>query len=478
MSNEEKSNGLTPTQVERLNQKAEELGYEKLAFFIDDLDMLLRPINLLKSKDMKYFELENLIALLDSKKISLGRAPRMISMVAQFSERNEKLEKENEELKQSNITIRSKYQTTLTQLEELRKQVKDLSAGPKTDAKIKEENIRLSEENKYLKLTNESLDEELAQAKEKLEEKLEEANALEIENSQMELRIRDLERELKETDLELRETQKMLEELEKEKKEGVNETIKLIEEFMDEIDALYESTEDIFKKEFLAFFGLELSEILDGRSTSKQKLLNQLSIHAREIEKVFETQIAAIQQVPSHKQPTTPEPQRETVPMKKPPEELIPEPVKRKPVKTEEEEEDEDKEEEEEEEKEDSYVKPSEFLKKKGVEVETAPKEEPEEEKKEPKKKVTRAKKKKAPASDRKPSKELVEVFDIFIKYLDAEIDRKTFESICDKIIEDLYEHIGSAGMTKVYKIKSGGLKRKKMLIDLLKKWKVQLPEF
>ena len=34
-----------------------------------------------------------------------------------------------------------------------------------------------------------------------------------------------------------------------------------------------------------------------------------------------------------------------------------------------------------------------------------------------------------------------------------------------------------SPGMTQVYKIKSGGLKRKQMLIDTLKKWKVKLPD-
>ena len=83
----------------------------------------------------------------------------------------------------------------------------------------------------------------------------------------------------------------------------------------------------------------------------------------------------------------------------------------------------------------------------------------------------------KAEPVDRTPSSDLVKVFDVFIKYLEAITDNSSFNDLCDKLIEELYEHVGSPGMTKVYKIKSGGVKRKQMLIDLIKKWQVQLPE-
>ncbi|MCK5158762.1 MAG: hypothetical protein KAR08_06375, partial [Candidatus Heimdallarchaeota archaeon] len=98
----EDASNLSQKQLEKLFSKAKEMGYSNLAFFIDDLDMLLRSANLLKQKDMKYFELENLITLLINKDISLGMAPRMLSMVSKYSERNEELETENASMKQSN----------------------------------------------------------------------------------------------------------------------------------------------------------------------------------------------------------------------------------------------------------------------------------------------------------------------------------------------------------------------------------------
>ncbi|MCK5183007.1 MAG: hypothetical protein KAQ95_01790, partial [Candidatus Heimdallarchaeota archaeon] len=150
----------------------------------------------------------------------------------------------------------------------------------------------------------------------------------------------------------------------------------------------------------------------------------------------------------------------------------------------------------------DKYVKPSEFLKGKSIHSGEVKEETPKVEEKEevvaatalvekaeeeeeisiPKPKpVTISKKKKkrgkAEPRDRTPSSDLVKVFDVFIKYLEAITDNSSFNDLCDKLIEELYEHVGSPGMTKVYKIKSGGVKRKQMLIDLIKKWQVQLPE-
>ncbi|RLI68891.1 hypothetical protein DRO91_08400, partial [Candidatus Heimdallarchaeota archaeon] len=245
------TSNLNPKQLEKLAEKAKELGYDNLRFFVDDIDMLLRPAVLLKQKDMKYFELENLISLLTSKNISLGMAPRMLSMVSKYAERNEELEAENAELKQSNITMRSKYQTAEAQVKEYQKQLKELSVGVQADAKIREENIKLSEENKYLKITNESLTGELKKTKEKLDEKIEEANDLEVENSQLELKIKDLQRELKELELEYEEL----------KREGIgtDKTKRLVEDLIDEVDEAYSTVDDPFKKEFLAFMGVELS---------------------------------------------------------------------------------------------------------------------------------------------------------------------------------------------------------------------------
>jgi myosin heavy subunit len=456
---EEGANAATinESHIKKLQEKAEKMGYKNLLFFIDDLDMLLRPSGLLKSKNMKYFELENLITLLTNKEISLGQAPRMISMVSKYAERNEKLEKENSDLKQTNITIRSKYQTSLAQIKELKKQLENASTGVEMDSKIREENIRLSEENKYLKMTNESLEEELETSKKKLSEKTEKANVLEVENSQLELRIRDLQRELKELELELEE--------EKRREKGEDATISTIEEVIEELDELYDSVDDPFKKEFLAFIGLELNEILDKRKITKQKILNQLAIHAREIEKTFEPQIASLQQQVSAVPQTPPTPTKtETVEKKK-------EPPKEKEKKETKEKED------EEEEKEDRYVRPSEVLKEKGVKILKPSKTKEGEEKEEEEEAKPKWKKKKEAKKDRKPSPELVEVFDIFIKYLGAIKDTKSFNELCDRIIDELYEHIGSIGMTKVYKIKSGGVKRKKMLVDLLEKWKERLPD-
>jgi len=493
----EGASNISQKQLEKLFSKAKEMGYSNLAFFIDDLDMLLRSAALLKQKDMKYFELENLITLLINKEISLGMAPRMISMVSKYSERNEELETENTSLKQSNITMQSKYQTAETQVKELQKQVKELSAGARSDAKIKEESIKLSEENKYLKMTNKSTTEDLKKTKDKLDKKLEEANDLEVENSQLELKMKDLQRELKEVELELDE--------EKKKIKGRDETRKKIEDLIEELDELYPITTDPFKREFIAFMGVELSEIADNRNITKQKILNQIAIHAREIEKIFEPRMAAIQPTPvaTVRQPTRVETPVETapdkiMPIKEEEKEIIPEPVKRQPIK-------------EESVVElvddidalndmgDRYVKPSEFLKgksihsgevkeeapvvkEKEVEVEAATPVEKEEEISIPKPKpvsIPKKKKKgrKAEPRDRTPSSDLVKVFDVFIKYLEAITDNKSFNDLCDKLIEELYEHVGSPGMTKVYKIKSGGVKRKQMLIDLIKKWQVQLPE-
>ncbi|NPE08409.1 MAG: hypothetical protein GNW80_09035 [Asgard group archaeon] len=495
----EEASNLSQKQLEKLISKAKEMGYSNLAFFIDDLDMLLRSANLLKQKDMKYFELENLITLLINKDISLGMAPRMISMVSKYSERNEELETENASMKQSNITMQSKYQTAETQVKELQKQIKELSAGARSDAKIKEESIKLSEENKYLKITNKSLSDDLKKTKEKLDKKLEEANNLEVENSQLELKMKDLQRELKEVDLELTD--------EKKKVKGRDETRKKIEDLIEELDELYPTTDDPFKREFIAFMGVELSEIADNRNITRQKILNQIAIHAREIEKIFEPRMATMQPTvrTPMRQPTQVETPVETTPVKVEPfveevKEVIPEPVKRQPIKEEpvaelvEDIDDNDVG--------NRYVKPSEFLKGKSIhsgeakeeapkiEVKeevvatTAPVEKTEEKEEEiaiptpkpvsiPKKK----KKGKAEPIDRTPSSDLVKVFDVFIKYLEAITDNSSFNDLCDKLIEELYEHVGSPGMTKVYKIKSGGVKRKQMLIDLIKKWQVKLPE-
>ena len=477
----EQSSPINDKQIGKLNQKAKELGYQNLGFFIDDLDMLLRPANLLKEKDMKYFELENLITLLSNRKISLGMAPRMISMVSKYSERNEELENENASLKQENITMKSKYQTAEAQITEYQKQLKDLSVTPQADAKVREENIKLTEENKYLKMTNESLTEDLSKTKSKLDEKLEEANDLEVENSQLELRIKDLQRELK--DLE--------EEYEEQKKKGVStdKTLLKIENLIEELDELYGTVDDPFKKEFLAFIGVELSEIVDDRHITKQKILNQIAIHAHEIEKIFEPRLAAIaRQQPVIATPVrTPEPvikEKQTASIEV--EEKVPEPVKREPVKEEKIVVEDVEAEVAVEDIGDRYVKPSEFLKGKGVHKEEE--EEKEEKTKEEKELVEevsapkpayqkRTKKKAAEPVDRTPSPELVKVFDVFIKYLDAINDNNSFNDLCDKFIEQMYEHVGSPGMTQVYKIKSGGVKRKKMLIDLLNQWKKQLPD-
>ena len=486
----EDSSQINPKHLEKLEKKAKELGYTNLAFFIDDIDMLLRPVDLLKQKDMKYFELENLITLLTNKKISLGMAPRMISMVSKYSERNEELEAENIDLKRENITMSSKHQTAEAQMKELNNRLKNLSAAPKQDAKVREENIKLTEENKYVKLTNESLTEDLKKTKTQLDKKLVEANDLEVENSQLELRIKDIQREIKEIEKELKEEKKI--------EKGVDKALKKIEELIEELDELYGTVDDPFKREFLAFIGVVLSEIADNRHITKQKILNQIAIHANEIEKIFEPKITAMR-VSTAATPA-PTPTRVAKPVKEKDDD-IPKPVIRKPVKETKEAEIELAEEvpekiEELEDKEDRYVKPSEFLKGKTIHSKTETKEETpkeeEEEEKAPKevkkeepapaqKKVSypkKAKKRKgATHTDRTPSKDLVKVFDVFIKYLEAISDRKSFNDLCDKIIEQLYEHVGSPGMTQVYKIKSGGLKRKSMLIDLLKKWKKKLPD-
>ncbi len=495
----EDASNLSQKQLEKLFSKAKEMGYSNLAFFIDDLDMLLRSANLLKQKDMKYFELENLITLLINKDISLGMAPRMLSMVSKYSERNEELETENASMKQSNVTMQSKYQTAETQVKELQKQIKELSAGARSDAKIKEESIKLSEENKYLKITNKSISDDLKKTKEKLDKKLEESNNLEVENSQLELKMKDLQRELKEVDLELTD--------EKKKVKGRDETRKKIEDLIEELDELYPTTDDPFKREFIAFMGVELSEIADNRNITKQKILNQIAIHAREIEKIFEPRIAAMQPTVRApiRQPTRVETPVEPTQVKVEPfveeaKEVIPEPVKKEPIKEEpvvelvEDIDDNDVG--------DRYVKPSEFLKGKSIHSGEVKEEAPKVEEKEevvaatapvekaveeeeisiPKPKpVTISKKKKkrgkAEPRDRTPSSDLVKVFDVFIKYLEAITDNSSFNDLCDKLIEELYEHVGSPGMTKVYKIKSGGVKRKQMLIDLIKKWQVKLPE-
>ncbi|NHJ48268.1 MAG: hypothetical protein FK733_10820 [Asgard group archaeon] len=478
-----KEGAISQKQLAKLEKKAKELGYQNLAFFVDDIDVLLRPANLLKQKEMKYFELENLITLLANKDISLGMAPRMISMVTKYSERNEELEAENTELKQSNITMKSKYQTYEAQVQEYQKQLKELSVGAQTDARIREENIKLTEENKYVKMTNESLTDDLKKTKDKLDKKFDEANNLEVENSQLELRIKDMQRELKELEIEYDEM----------KKRGVggDETKRKVEVVIDELDELYGDIDDPFKREFVAFLGAELSEIMDNRKITKQKILNQIAIHANEIEKTFQPRMAA---TPTRAIPTTG--LREAIETKpiiaKTPEDKVPEPVIRKVEKEDvkpaeipdvpEIKDDEG----------DSYVKPSEFLKgktaikDKPVEAETAEAEEksadekPKEEEAEIPKPVSYPKKrrgKKAEPVDRTPSPELIKVFDIFIKYLDAINDNNSFNDLCDKIIEQLYEHVGSPGMTQVYKIKSGGVRRKQMLIDLLKKWKKMLPD-
>ncbi|NHJ06050.1 MAG: hypothetical protein EAX90_14575, partial [Candidatus Heimdallarchaeota archaeon] len=141
----------------------------------------------------------------------------------------------------------------------------------------------------------------------------------------------------------------------------------------------------------------------------------------------------------------------------------------------------------------DRYVKPSEFLKGKSVhktkiseegEIEADADEKSEltedDEISTPKSisypKKSKSRKAAAPV-DRTPSPELIKVFDVFVKYLDAINDNNSFNDLCDKFIEQMYEHVGSPGMTQVYKIKSGGVKRKKLLIDLLDQWKKQLPE-
>ncbi|MHA1154567.1 MAG: hypothetical protein ACTSQK_00515 [Candidatus Heimdallarchaeota archaeon] len=470
----EESSSINQKQLAKLEKKAKQFGYENLSFFIEDIDVLLRPSNLLKEKDMKYFELENLISLLDSKKISLGMAPRMISMVSKYSERNEELEEETANLKQENITLKSKHQTADAQAKELQSQLQNLSAAPQADAKIRETNIKLTEESKYLKITNESLSTDLKKIKDKYEEKLEEANDLEVENSQLEMRMKDLQRELKEVALEFEEERK------KGKESGSNKTLENIEKIIEELDEIYGTVDDPFKKEFLAFLGVELSEIIDNRHITKQKILNQIAIHAHEIEKIFEPKIAALT-----RQYASAAPVQQTAKAKdKKPTETIPEPAKRKPVETAsatEEVIDDDPS--------DSYVKPSDFLKGKGVsKAKPKDKEDAEGEKEQPEldegvkvPKVAYTKRKsrsKKPAKiDRTPSPELVKVIDVFIKYIEAINDTSSFNDICDKFIEQMYEHVGSPGMTKVYKIKSGGVKRKQMLIDLLTAWKKQLPE-
>jgi myosin heavy subunit len=487
----EDSSQINPKHLEKLDKKAKELGYTNLAFFIDDIDMLMRPSELLKQKDMKYFELENLITLLTNKKISLGMAPRMISMVSKYSERNEELEAENTDLKRENITNRSKAETAEVQVKELNNQLQNLSVAPKQDAKVREENIKLSEENKYLKLTNDSLNEDLKKTKTQLDKKLEESNDLEVENSQLEMRIKDIQREIKDIEKELEEEQR--------KEKGGDKTLKKVDELIEELDELYGTVDDPFKKEFLAFLGVELSEIVDDRHITKQKILNQIAIHANEIEKVFEPKIAAMKasapvtQAPT---PTIRTPVKEVEPEK---DDGIPSPVIRSSIKEAQETKIELAEEvtdtlDEITDKEDRYVKPSEFLKGKTIhkkeetEEKEAPKEAAEEKepqddipsipevKKEPYKKKVKAKKGAAP-TDRTPSEELIKVFDVFIKYLEAINDTKSFNDLCDKIIEQLYEHVGSPGMTQVYKIKSGGLKRKSMLVDILKSWKKKLPD-
>ncbi|MBN1327912.1 MAG: hypothetical protein JXA54_00440 [Candidatus Heimdallarchaeota archaeon] len=480
------STNINQNQLNKLDKKAKEMGYTNLAFFIDDIDMLLRPVNLLKQKDMKYFELENLISLLISKDISLGMAPRMISMVSKYSERNEELEAENEELKQSNITMRSKYQTAEVQVKEYQKQLQELSVGSQTDARIREENIKLTEENKYLKMTNESLSSDLKKTKERLDVKLDEANNLEIENNQLELRLKDIQREIKDLEAENEELKK--------KDSGSDETKKRIEEVIEELDELYGTIDDPFKKEFVAFMGVELSELVDNRHISKQKVLNQIAIHAHEIEKIFEPRIAAMQQK-QQQQVYTPTPVtpviRESVGTKAPePKDIVPEPViKKTPTKEETVIGDEKSHVREENETGDRYVKPSEFLKGKSVHTEKddeisiaeKPLVEGTEETVIPEVKtmpyVKKTKTKKIEEVDRTPSPELVKVFDVFIKYLEAISDNSSFNSLCDKLIEELYEHVGSPGMTQVYKIKSGGVKRKDMLIDLIKAWQKKLPD-
>ncbi|MHA1212287.1 MAG: hypothetical protein ACTSSH_07485, partial [Candidatus Heimdallarchaeota archaeon] len=320
----------------------------------------------------------------------------------------------------------------------------------------------------------------------KLEIKLEEANDLEVENSQLELRMKDAQRELKETDLEL--------ETLKRQGSGADETLETIEKLIEELDEAYATIDDPFKKEFVAFLGVELSEIVDNRHITKQKILNQIVIHAREIEKIFEPRFAAM------KQPTYAAPISAPTPVVKQPKvqkkEKIPEPViKKAPVEEVKEESAKPEVDEPVEDAGDSYVKPSEFLKGKSVHKtadkpkETKDKEEAKdeaketEEDKEPKPKSKpvsypkKSKKKKKGPVDRTPSPELIQVFDIFIKYLEAITDNSSYNDLCDKIIEELYEHVGSPGMTKVYKIKNGGVKRKKLLIDLLKAWKKELPE-
>ncbi|MHA1739040.1 MAG: hypothetical protein ACTSXA_04675 [Candidatus Heimdallarchaeota archaeon] len=492
----EDSSNINPKYLEKLDKKAKELGYTNLAFFIDDIDMLMRPSELLKQKDMKYFELENLITLLTNKKISLGMAPRMISMVSKYSERNEELEAENADLKTENITYKSKSETAEAQVKGLNNQLQNLSAAPKQDAKVREENIKLTEESKYLKLTNESLTEDLKKTKKQLDKKLEEANDLEVENSQLELRIKDIQREIKEIEKELEEEQK--------KEKGGDKTLKKVDELIEELDELYGTVDDPFKKEFLAFLGVELSEIVDGRHITKQKILNQIAIHANEIEKVFEPKIAAMRASTAATPAPTPAkstPVKETKPEKEE-DDGIPAPVIRKSIQEANDTKIQIAEKapdtiDEIQDNEDRYVKPSEFLKGKTVhkKEEEAPKEKVEEAVKEekavpkddeipdipevkkvPYKKKVRKKKGAAPV-DRTPSDDLIKVFDVFIKYLEAISDSKSFNDLCDKIIEQLYEHVGSPGMTLVYKIKSGGLKRKSMLVDLLKKWKKKLPD-
>ncbi len=465
----EESSSLNQKQLAKLEKKAKQFGYENLSFFIEDIDVLLRPSNLLKEKDMKYFELENLISLLDSKKISLGMAPRMISMVSKYSERNEELEEETATLKQENITLKSKHQTAAAQAKELQNQLQNLSAAPQADAKIRETNIKLTEESKYLKITNESLSTDLKKIKVKYDEKLEEANDLEVENSQLEMRMKDLQRELKEVALEFEE--------EKRKGSGSDKTLKNIEKIIEELDEIYGTVDDPFKKEFLAFLGVELSEIIDNRHITKQKILNQIAIHAHEIEKIFEPQIASM----ARRQFVSEAPVQQATKSR----ETIPEPAKRKPVETS------TKEttpttEEIDQDPDERSVKPSDFLKGKGVQKakpkdDDGEKEQPEleEEVKTPKPAYTKRKSrsKKPVKIDRTPSPELVKVIDVFIKYIEAINDTSSFNDICDKFIEQMYEHVGSPGMTKVYKIKSGGVKRKQMLIDLLTAWKKELPE-
>ncbi len=352
---------------------------------------------------------------------------------------------------------------------ELQSQLKNLSAAPQADAKIRETNIKLTEESKYLKMTNESLSTDFKKVKEKYDEKLEEANDLEVENSQLEMRLKDLQRELKEVALEYED--------EKRKGSGSDKTLKNIENIIGELDEIYGTVDDPFKKEFIAFLGVELSEIVDDRHITKQKILNQIAIHAHEIEKIFQPQIASMTRQFVSSAPAQQATQSRVTEQKA--SETTQEVVKRKPAKASTENIEEDPDE--------RSVKPSDYLKGKSVQKDkpkddASEKEQPDldEGVKVPKVSYTKkraSRSKKTVKIDRKPSPELVKVIDVFIKYIEAINDTSSFNDICDKFIEQMYEHVGSPGMTRVYKIKSGGVKRKQMLIDLLYVWKKELTE-